>query len=146
MRVLLLSLGVAFLYVVFGKFGAMQAVSPGIALPIFLPAGIALAAVYVGGLSQIPAVFVGALITHLWIADGLGQLPDAIGYVSALFIALASSLQAGLGSWLLKKAIGYPMRLDRIGEIVRFSLLTPVICLVSSSLSSTSLLALGVFN
>ena len=146
MRVLLLSLGVAFLYVVFGKFGAMLAVSPGIALPIFLPAGIALAAVYVGGLSQIPAVFVGALITHLWIADGLGQLPDAIGYVSALFIALASSLQAGLGSWLLKKAIGYPMRLDRIGEIVRFSLLTPVICLVSSSLSSTSLLALGVFN
>ena len=146
MKVLIRSLLVVLAYVVFGKLSILLAPSPGYAAPIFPPAGIALAAIFIGGKRLLPSVLIGSFLLNLWIGYSSGQALNVTAIIAASCIAASSALQAGVGSWLLMKMIGQPLRLDRIGEIVRFMLLAPVSCLISSTLSVSSLFALGIFS
>jgi hypothetical protein len=63
-----------------------------------------------------------------------------------LWIAAASTAQAALTGWVLKRAIGYPPALDNGGQLWRFLALTPLCCLTSATLSLTGLWALGVVS
>jgi hypothetical protein len=53
-------------------------------------------------------------------------------------------LQAAIGGTTLRRAVGYPAPLDNGRDICRFFFLTPVLCVTSSTLSLSGLLALGV--
>jgi len=124
----------------------MLALPPGFASPIFPPAGIAVAAVLIGGKKTLPWVFLGALFLNLWVVYSANQQIDAAGLVAASGIAVASMLQAAIGGWLLRRMIGYPTSLDQGGSILYFLLLAPVICLTSASLSVSTLSALGIVD
>ena len=84
-------------YVVSGKLGLMLALPPGYASPIFPPAGIAVAAAFIGGKKTLPWIFLGSLLLNLWVAYSNGQQIDTIGFAVAAIIAIASMLQAAVG-------------------------------------------------
>lgn len=143
---LVVSVLVALAYVLFGKLGLLLAQPPGYASPIFLPAGIAVAAVLIVGRRVLPWIFLGSLMLNVWAGYSAFQHFNAMGFAAALAVSLASVLQADIGGWGLRKAVGYPLRLDHGREIVRFLLLAPLICLTSASLSVIGLFALGVVD
>lgn len=142
MAYLLLSI----IYVASGKLGLMLALPPGYSSPIFPPAGIAVAAALIGGRRTLPWIFIGSLILNLWVGYSASQQINMLGFTLAAIIAIASMLQAALGGWVLRRIIGYPVSLDHGGEVLRFLLLAPLICLTSASLSVCGLWSLGFID
>jgi signal transduction histidine kinase/integral membrane sensor domain MASE1 len=137
-------LSVTVAYVVSGKLALLLAVSPGYASPIFPPAGIAVAAVLIGGRATLPWTFLGSFLLNLWTAYSIGHGLAEAGVAAALVIASASMLQAAIGGMVLRRAVGYPAPLDNGRDLSRFLFLSPVFCLTSVTLSLGSLFALGV--
>lgn len=133
-------------YVITGKLGLMLALPPGYASPIFPPAGIAIAAALIRGRKSLPWIFLGSLLLNLWVGHSTTQQISALSLVVALIIAIASVLQAALGGWGLRRIIGYPVSLDHGGEVLRFLVSAPVICLTSATISVASLSYLGIFK
>ncbi|WP_161984401.1 response regulator [Mariprofundus erugo] len=131
---------VAVSYAIVGKLGLMLALPPGYASPIFPPAGLAVALTYLAGVSTLPWIFLGSLLLNLMVGDA--QLTQVIG-LNSMWIALASSLQALWGGWLLRRYLGRCSLLDNGSDILRFLVSAPAICLVSSTLSVTGLWMLG---
>ncbi|MDY7549152.1 response regulator [Glaciimonas sp. CA11.2] len=146
MRALFIFCVITVTYVISGKLAMLLTLPVGYASTIFPPAGIALAVLFIAGKRQLPSVFLGALLLNIWIAYSAGQSMDRMQLILAASIAAASVVQASVGSCLLRKVIGYPLSLDRVREILRFMLLAPAICLISASLSVSSLFAFGVFG
>lgn len=124
----------------------MLALPPGYASPIFIPAGIAIAAVFIGGNRFLPWVLLGSLILNIWVGYSSSHQINTFGIAIAFVIAIASTLQAGLGGWVLRKAIGYPAPFNRSSEILKFLMLSPLFCLTSATLSVISLWLLAVFD
>ena len=120
-------------YVASGKLGLMLALPPGYASPIFPPAGIAVAAALIGGRRTLPWIFLGSLLLNIWVGYSASHHIDATGFIAAAAIAAASMLQAAIGGGLLRRMIGYPAPIDRGRDLLRFLLLTPVICLTRAS-------------
>lgn len=133
-------------YLIMGKLGLMLALPPGYASAIFPPAGIAIAAVFVAGRAALPAVCLGSLLLNLWVGYSTHHHITAISVALACLIALASTLQAWLGGWWLQRKIGYPTSLDNPIEVVTFFISAPIICLISATISVSSLLALGLIE
>lgn len=133
-------------YVLSGKLGLMLALPPGYASPVFPPAGIAVAAVLIGGLSTLPWIFAGSLLLNIWAGYSANAQIDAIGLVAATLIAAASMLQAAIGGYGLRRTIGYPAALNHYADVLRFLLLSPIICLTSATLSVSGLSMLGVVD
>jgi signal transduction histidine kinase/CheY-like chemotaxis protein/integral membrane sensor domain MASE1 len=136
-----LSLTVA--YTLSGKLALLLAVPPGYASPIFPPAGIAVAAMLIGGRATLPSTFLGSFLLNLWIAYSIGHGSDETRLAAAFVIAVASVLQAALGGTVLRRAVGCPAPLDNGRDLSRFLLLTPVFCLTSATLSMSGLSAIG---
>jgi signal transduction histidine kinase/CheY-like chemotaxis protein len=133
-----------FAYTATGKLALMLAVPPGYASPIFPPAGIAVAAMLIGGAVTLPWIFLGSLLLNVWIGYSTGHRLDEIISAAAVVIAAASMLQAAVGGQALRRIVGNPARLDNARELLSFLLLAPVFCLTSATLSLTALSALGV--
>jgi hypothetical protein len=55
-------------YAVSGALALLLAVPPGFASPIFPPAGIAVAAMLIGGPTSLPWIFLGSFLLNLWVA------------------------------------------------------------------------------
>lgn len=130
-------------YVLSGRLGLMLAIPPGYASAIFPPAGIALAAALCGGSVTLPWIFAGSLLLNLWVSFGAAGQLDGRGVAAGLAIALASSLQAAVGGAVLRRALGMPTPMDNERSLLRFILVSPLICAVSASVSVPSLLWLG---
>ncbi len=143
-KALLANLALTLAYVVTGKLALMLAVPPGYASPIFPPAGIAVAGMLIGGSITLPWTFLGSLLLNIWIGYSAGHRFDEVSIAAAIVIAAASTLQAAVGGSVLRRAVGYPTRLDNGRELARFLLLSPIFCLTSATLSLGGLLALGV--
>lgn len=135
-----------FSYVVSGKLGLMLALPPGYASPIFPPAGIAIAAVFISGKRVLPWIFLGSLLLNVWVGYSENQPIDSTDFMVASIIAIASMLQAAVGGWGLRRVIGHPISSNNIQNVLRFMLLTAVICTISASLSVSSLLTFGVID
>ena len=133
-------------YVVSGKLGLMLALPPSYASPIFPPAGIAVAATFVGGKKALPWIFLGSLLLNVWVGYSGDQRIDTMGIVVASIIAIASMLQAAIGGWAFRLVIGYPASFDSARDVLRFLLLAPVICVTSASISVSGLWALGIVD
>jgi len=125
----------------------MLALPPGYASAIFPPAGIAVAAVFIAGNKRaLLPIFLGSAILNSWVGY---QSTHSFGIPSlqvALLIASASTVQASMGGWWLKRKIGYPTTLDSPRDVALFFLSAPVICLVSATLSIAGLFHLGLIT
>ena len=133
-------------YIVSGKLGLMLSLPPGYASPIFPPAGIAVAAALIGGRKTWPWIFIGSMLLNIWVGYATSHQISSMGFMAAIAIASASTLQASIGGWILRRAIGYPAAFDHASEILRFLLLAPVLCLIGSTLAVGSLWVLGNIN
>lgn len=133
---------VTVLYVVSGKLNALLGLTAGYAMPIFPSAGLAMAAVFIGGKRMLPSVFIGSLVLDLLLGETIYP-PATLTVVTALGIATASTLQSSIGAYLIKRLIGRPLVLDQVSDIVRYLILAPLICLISATLSNALLFACG---
>jgi PAS domain S-box-containing protein len=133
-------------YVIAGRLGMLLAVSPGYATAVFLPAGIAVAAAFMVGLASLPGVFVGSLLLNLSVVHSIGHELDGAHVAAAVIIAFASALQAGACGLVLRKCIGYPAALDNPRDLLLFLLLSPVLCLISATVSICGMWGLGVVS
>jgi diguanylate cyclase (GGDEF)-like protein/PAS domain S-box-containing protein len=136
----------AFIYITTGKLGLMLALPPGYASPVFPPAGIAVAAALIGGKKSLPWIFLGSFSLNVWTGYSSSQQIQTIMLAMATIIAFASLLQAAIGGWILRKTTGVPTPLDNVGDVLRFLLFSPVICLTSSSISVGGLLAFNLIE
>lgn len=142
---ILLGLLLVAAYAATGRLGLLLAVPPGYATAIFPPAGIAAAAMLIAGPASLPWTFLGSLILNLWIGNEAGTV-SAAAWLAAALIAIASTAQASLTGWALRRSVGYPCPLDNAPHVWRFLLLTPLCCLVSATLSVSGLWGLGVIS
>src|ERR1700731_4768967 len=122
-------------YTIGGGLGLLLATPPGYASAIFPPAGLAVAAMFIRGRITLPWTFLASFLLNLYVgyAD-VQEQPDSVVTV-ALIIAAASTLQAAIGGWTLRRLIGYPVALDNGRDLLRFFLLAPLFCLTSATLS-----------
>ncbi|WP_395403427.1 diguanylate cyclase domain-containing protein [Pseudoduganella sp. UC29_106] len=123
-------------YLVTGRFGLYLSLAPGYATPLFLPAGIALAAVASRGPALLPGVALGALLVNLLplpAAPDPFTLPTASQAMAALCAALGASLQAGLAAHAFRRWIRPDIGAGR--DVLLFLLLAPLASLVSSTVS-----------
>jgi PAS domain S-box-containing protein len=135
-----------FAYVITGRLGLLLAVPPGFASAIFPPAGIAMAAALVGGRRTLPWIFVGSGLLNLWVGYAVEQESTSLVITLALWIAAASVLQAAVGAWTLRHLINYPMALDRARDVARFLLISPLLCVISATVSLGAMAVLGVVS
>src|SRR5215467_15007343 len=141
---LLACLSLTIAYVASGKLALMLAIPPGYASPIFPPAGMAVAAMLIGGQATLPWTFLGSFLLNLWTGYSAGHEPIATCFVAAVVIAAASMLQAAIGGTILRRAVGYPAPHDNGRDLSRFLFVSPVFCLTSATLSLGILSVLGV--
>jgi len=131
-------------YLITGRLGLLLAVPPGYATAVFLPAGIAISAMFMAGAATLPATFLGSLLLNVWIGYSLAHHFDLTSCAAALAIASASTLQAGIGGAVLRRTVGYPAPMDNPRDLLLFLLLSPIFCLTSASFSLAGIWALGV--
>ena len=137
-------------YVVSGKLGLSLALESGYATPIFPPAGIAISAVFLGGKRALPWVFIAALLLNGSIDYDYSRDSqfERLGVFAAGVIAVASTLQAALGGFVLRRVVRVSAvsTSENIQYILRFLLLAPLICLVSATISVPTLWSLGIID
>ncbi|TWC35705.1 PAS domain S-box-containing protein [Pseudomonas sp. SJZ079] len=129
-KILLLALA----YAGAGHLALMLAIPPGFASAIFPPVGIALAAVLIWGYPMLAGVFLGSTLLNLSIGFiSLEQL-SLKGLSIAMGIALGTSLQSLIGSWLIRRFVGFPTSLtDERSIFLLLFIGGPLACLISAS-------------
>src|SRR5215472_5386766 len=130
-------------YVITGRLGLLLAVPPGYATAVFIPAGIAVGAMFMAGASALSGIFIGSLLLNLWVGYSIAGRLSAVDTAAAVMIALASALQAAVGGSLLRRVIGYPAPLDNPRDLLFLLVLSPLFCPTSASLSLAGMWALG---
>ncbi|NRR34255.1 EAL domain-containing protein [Oxalobacteraceae bacterium] len=139
---LMANLALCLAYFVSGRAGLMLALPPGYSSPLFLPAGLALAACTVGGARLLPGIAGASLLINLSFPyDPLTgtTLPDLLG---AFGSGAGAALQAWAGACLLRRLVDPALGCGR--DVARFLLLVPVIALISASVSLAAMAAAGV--
>ena len=142
-RHLLIYAALPLAYVISGRLGLLLAVPPGYATAVFIPAGIAVGAMFIAGASTLPGTFLGSLLVNIWIGFSITGQFTPVGTAAAAIIALCSVFQAAIGGLVLRRAIGYPAALDNPRDLVLLLVLSPLFCLTSASLSLGGMWALG---
>jgi signal transduction histidine kinase len=124
----------ALVYLVLGLAGLALAIPPGYASPVFPAAGFAVAIMLWSGRRAWPGIALGSLLLNL-ISGDLGQAARATTVITALGIAIGSTLQAYVAALLAERAAGRSwQRMDSQRDIVRVLFAAgPLACLVSAS-------------
>src|SRR5215469_12038834 len=115
-------------YVITGRLGLLLAVPPGYATAVFMPAGIAVGAMFMAGPSTLPGIFIGSLLLNFWIGYSIADHLTLLSAATAIVIAVASTLQAALGGAVLRRVIAYPAAFDNPRDLVLLLVLSPVFC------------------
>src|SRR5215472_16579455 len=130
-------------YVITGRLGLLLAVPPGYATAVFMPAGIAVGAMFMAGPSTLPGIFIGSLLLNVWVGSSIADQFALLSLATAFVIAAASTMQAALGGAVLGRVIGYPAALDNPRDLLRLLVLSPLFCVTSATLSLSAMWALG---
>jgi len=141
---LLANLGLWAAYFLTGRLGLLLSLPPSYASPIFLPAGIGLAACVIGGARLLPAVALGSLSVNLVYPalSAAGITPLAL--LAACAPAVGAALQAWCGSVLFRRYIDPAIGSGR--DVVGFILLAVTITVVSSTVSLAGMGVLGILS
>ncbi len=127
-----------------GLLGLQLAIPPGYATAIWPPSGVALASALIWRTPGLVGVWLASFLVNILNQHGF-SLPSFSSALAIGWIASASTFQALVGAYLVRRFVGYPTRLNRTGDIVRFLLLAgPVSCLVSATFSVGFLVSSGV--
>lgn len=131
------------LYVACGWLSLHLNVPPGIAAPLYPPAGVALAFALVFGWRVLPAVVVAAMVVNVLVTEARG-LSMAHWWVP-VGIGLGAAAQAAVGQWTVRRWVRQPLVLSEPRDIGLFYALGGALaCVVSASVAAATLWAAGV--
>ena len=133
-------------YLISGRLGLLLAVPPGYATAIFPPAGIAMAAAFIGGPGTLPWIFLSSCLLNLWVGFAIDLRDTALILTMGLLIPVASVAQAAIGGYTLRRLISYPAALDNPRDLARFLFTSPIACVTSASISVGGMAALGMIR
>jgi integral membrane sensor domain MASE1 len=125
-RDLLMIGGLAAVYFIAGKFGIYFATALGSVSLVWPPTGLSLVALQLFGFRLWPGILAGAFM--------ISVLNPEVTPLSAACIAVANTLEAVIGSCLLRRS-GFNNALDRMEDVVRLLILAAVL---STTVSATS--------
>ncbi|HWH47111.1 MAG TPA: PAS domain S-box protein, partial [Burkholderiales bacterium] len=126
---------VALAYFIAARIGFEYAFANPAISTVWPASGIALAAVLLGGMRLLPAVFLGALVANY----SLQGSPSV-----SVVIALGNSLEALLGGLLLRRVLDFDVRVSRLRDVVCLIVVTAAIApLPAALLGSFGLLQSG---
>ena len=142
----ILALATVVLYVVTARLGLTLALPPEKkATAVWLPSGIALAAMLIGGYRLWPGIWLGAFIANAWdIFDPANQFPFSAHLIVSCGIATGSTLQPLAGAWLLHRWIGSDGLYDGARSTFKFVGITLLACLIASTIGVTMLTVTGI--
>jgi PAS domain S-box-containing protein len=131
-----ISLGLAVIYFVAGKFGLMLAFLNASATAVWPPAGLALAAVLLFGYRVWPGIFIGAFLANVTTAGSVA---------TSISIAAGNTLEALVGAGLVQRFANGRHAFDRPQEIFKYVLLAALFSTTLSATLGVTSLALGGF-
>ncbi|MBO0662144.1 CHASE domain-containing protein [Jiella sp. MQZ9-1] len=136
----------AALYVIFGWLGLALAVPPGYATIVWPASGIAVAGLLFSGPAQWPAIFIGSFMVNFSAgAAATGTIFEMPTFVSAICIAVGSTLQSVAAFTLIKKAYRIPIALRGLHDIVGMIVVGAVLpCLLSATIGVAALVLAGI--
>jgi hypothetical protein len=111
-RPIVVTLTLAVAYAVMGWLGLWLAIPPGYATVLWLPSGLAIAWVLMGGARVWPGIWLGSFLANLWTAfdaTSTGALLTSVAIPAG--IGVGATLQALLGTTLVHRTLGVPTRL-----------------------------------
>jgi diguanylate cyclase (GGDEF)-like protein/PAS domain S-box-containing protein len=131
-------------YVIAGRLGLLLALPPAYASPIFLPAGIALAACAVGGAALLPAVALGALAVNflVLVVHQIDMTPALLA--CSVATAAGATFQAWAGSTVFRRYIDPAIGSGR--DVARFIALAAGITFISSTVALAGHVLAGVLH
>ncbi len=137
-QVLLRNIALTGIYFLIGQLSLRFAINSGHVTLIYLPAGLALASLLLGGLRYIPGIFFGALATGIFIGNPVG--------VSA-GIALANTLEPLIGWWLLIRWVKFDKSLNKLTDFFRILLFAaPLSAVLCAAIRITTLVTGGLLS
>lgn len=129
---------IALSYYLTAKLGLTFAFEGTNASPVWMPSGIALAAVILAGYRVWPAIFLGALLANLQVLTASGLSSNSIFFLS-IITATGNTLEALAGAWLILRFSNNPNPLETMKGTTLFifagALLSTLIAAVIGSLS-----------
>jgi PAS domain S-box-containing protein len=135
--------GVGLAYFLCATLGLRLAVPATNATPIWIPTGIAIAAVLRFGPRAWPAILLGAFAANAWFLAGLG-LPTAQVLGVAFATSLGNTAEALLAGWLIKRVAGTRSPFGQVSHVLWFILLAASLAtLVSALLGSATFCAVS---
>jgi PAS domain S-box-containing protein len=114
------------------------AIPPGYASPLYPSAGIALAAVLIGGDRLLAGVVLGSLASNLLMGPP-GWRSGLAGAAMPAAIALGAALQAWVGALLVRRLVSMPLTLSEPRDVALFLAAGVASCLVNATLASAAL-------
>ena len=138
-------LGVALLYFWAGKLSYLTVIPLGYDAIIWPASGVALASVLYFGYRAWPGVFIGAFLVNALIGNLSSQISEnLIALLITLVISIGATLQAILGTYLVKRFAGFPDEFIKGNQLFLFFLLGGAVsALVNSTLSVSTLTLTG---
>ncbi len=137
--------GVGLAYFALGRLALLLAIPPGYATAVWPAAGVALAGTLLFGYRVWPGVFVGSFFVNVFTSFDSTSVATILGSAALpAAVAVGAVLQAFLGAYLVRRWVGFPGDLDRLGGIVRtMTLGGPLACLTNATIGVASLLVSG---
>ena len=130
---------VAIFYYLSAQIGILLAFPETKFVPLWPPAGLALALVVLTGYRTWPAITMGSLIANAIVFLN-NELVFSIGTISALtFIAVGNTLEALLGYYLIKNFIKKENPFNKTNDVFKFLIITLIICLIGALANTTGL-------
>jgi integral membrane sensor domain MASE1 len=144
-KTLIIVLATVVLYVVTARLGLKLALPPEKkATAVWLPSGIALAAILIGGYRLWPGIWLGAFIANAWdFFDPASKFSLGAHLAVSSGIATGSTLQPLLGAFLMHRWIGRENLLESARSVFQFIGITLLLCLTASTVGVTTLMVTG---
>ncbi len=133
-------------YFTVGKLSLLLAIPPGFATPVWPSAGIALAAVMLGGLRLLPGVVLGSFGVNLLIsANAGGTVFTPTPILVAAGIALGAGLQAAVSALVLRRFLPLPSPMNKTRDIFAVLIIGGAFgCLINGAIGPAVLVLAGL--
>lgn len=135
------AVAVGVLYFVMGRLCVSLAIPPGMATPIWIPAGVALAGVLRFGRGVWPGIWLGSATVNLPILIDPGDRDLWEVIVVTATIATASTIQFVLAGEMIRRLIPSPRLLDRVRDVLAFVAVIAGCCMIAATVAATAQVA-----
>jgi signal transduction histidine kinase/integral membrane sensor domain MASE1 len=128
-------------YGIAGRLGLLLAIPPGYATMLWLPSGLALVGVLMGGARMWPGIWLGSFMANIGPAfDGTNAATLLTSAAIPTSIGVGAVVQALVGASLVHRYVGFPSTLTEARKIGALLILGgPVSCLISATVGVTAL-------